>query len=86
MKIWKYVLQMEDEQTIKMPKGAKVLSVQMQNDEICVWALVDPAAELENKAFWIIGTGNPFYLDMNFAKYIGTVQQLGGRLVWHIFE
>jgi hypothetical protein len=37
---WKYVIGSEP---VSMPKGAEILSVQEQRDEICVWALVDPS-------------------------------------------
>lgn len=84
--IWKYPLAIADEiQEIDMPIGAKILTVQIQRGVACMWALVDPEAEKTKRAFKIIGTGHPIKVDVTL-DYIGTVQQLGGTLVWHVFE
>ena len=85
--IWKYQLEITDSQTIKMPKGAEILSVQTQNQEVCLWALVVPNNEKEDRYIEIFGTGHNVYCDMGIdRKFIGTAQTLDGRLVWHIFE
>jgi hypothetical protein len=81
MTIWKYSLTLLDEQQIQIPEGAKILSVQIQNDEICIWALVDTERPKETRSIGIIGTGNPCWCP-NW-NYIGTVQQ--DAFVWHIF-
>jgi len=80
--IWKFKL--DPECTIDMPKGAQVLSVREQGEDICLWALVDPHAEKEQRRFVGFGTGHdvPGY-PMNF---IGTAHLHGGSLVFHIFE
>lgn len=82
--IWKYPLSVEDKQTIEMPSGARILCVQMQHHIPCLWVVVDTEAKTEKRCFVIIGTGyerNKIPLD-----YIGTVQDLGGFLVLHVFE
>lgn len=87
-KIFKYPLDIIDEQTIKMPTYAKILTVQIQNDAICLWALVEDWQQPEDRKIRIIGTGHP--IDEANLEYIGTIQQFvnisNGSLVWHVFE
>lgn len=82
--IWKFPLETTDIQGIEMPMGADILSVQVQNKSICLWALCDPSAEKKKRYFLIFGTGNPVP-DAN-QKFIGTVQMISGELVFHVFE
>lgn len=74
-------------QSILMPKGAEILTVQTQNGIPCIWALVDIEAEKEPRVFDIFGTGHPVTFDMGVErKYINTFQLKGGALVFHLFE
>ena len=66
-----------------MPRGAEVLTVQMQREVLCVWAVVDPDAEKEQRKFIVYGTGHEY--DSIKGEYVGTVQIHGGDLVWHVF-
>lgn len=68
---------------VDMPKGAKILSLQMQNGKPIIWAIVDPLAEIEKKIFIHCTTGPTS--DQPYEKYIGTYQEDSG-LVYHIFE
>jgi hypothetical protein len=83
-RIWKFVLRITDEQHIEMPMGPEFLAVQFQGGQLCLWALVEPENALHPHRFYIVGTGNPMPDD--FGLYIGTVQQPGLPLVWHVFE
>ena len=90
--IWKYST-VEDgfrtTFTIKLPKGAEILSVQtdQKDNRPCIWALVDPEAESEDRHFELFGTGHDIYCDIGIErKYIGTYQYQGGAFVGHIFE
>lgn len=83
--IWKYELETLDLFGLDMPRGAEVLTVQMQKGKPCLWAVVDTGNDKENRTFAIHGTGH----DVNNAdskKYIGTYQLMGGDLVFHMFE
>lgn len=80
--IWKYEL--EGSCSIKMPTGAEVLSVQVQRDVICLWALVDPEAEGEARRFLIHGTGHSVP-DVPL-RFLGTTMFGQGALVFHVFE
>lgn len=44
-KIYKYAIEITDDQDIVMPVGAKILTVQNQNGVPCIWAMVDPNSE-----------------------------------------
>ncbi len=79
--IWKYKV----ENIIEMPKGAEILSVQIQNVEMfnaCIWAKVSSENKLEKRQFLVVGTGHTF--DDTDMVYIGTYQD--GPFVWHLFE
>jgi hypothetical protein len=84
--IWKYELKIDDLQNVIMPVGAEILSVQMQNETPCLWALVNPD-EKDTDARYIetFGTGHPVAYDMGGTReFIGTYQTRG--LVFHVFE
>ena len=86
MRIYKYPLKITDIQTVRMPKGAKILSVQEQHGKVCVWALVDPDERIVDKTILIIGTGNPIDdIDLDDYYFLNTVQSGGEPLIWHVF-
>ena len=80
--IYKYPLEITDEQTVSMPIGAQVLSAQMQGNNLCIWALVDSDNFNCDRRVRIFGTGNTVVLDDNW-KFVGSVQER--IFVWHIF-
>lgn len=84
--IWKYQLVAESVK-IEMPIGAEILTVQIQDGIACLWALVDPNADKEERIIEVFGTGHPVPYDMGVSrKYIATFQLNGGTLVYHAFE
>lgn len=95
--IHKYQVAVEDEQRVRMPKGARILDVQAQGPFPCIWAIVDTEAELEERRFAVRGTGHELDDELatatigtsggnGHARYIGTFQLHGGNLVFHLFE
>ena len=85
--IWKFKLDVVDEQTIEVPKGAVPLCVQIQKcfNIPFIWVLVNPAeTEKENIEIITKGTGHVF--DDERCKYIGTYQTLNGNLIFHVFK
>jgi hypothetical protein len=85
--IWKFPLEIADEQFIKMPSGAKILCCQMQDEIPCLWAIVDPTTTAaEQRIIRIIPTGGPVdvFAGQQTLRYIGTVQER--VFVWHVFE
>ncbi len=83
--IWKYNLDITDIQTIEMPVDGKILSIQTQLGNICMWVEVNSSAPTTKRTFCVFGTGHemPLYDRMT---YLGTAQTANGKLVWHVFE
>jgi len=78
--IYKYELRSQDA-SMKLPKGAEILSVAIQDGRPMMWALVDPENVLEDRFISTVGTG--WELEDNM-KYICTY--MDGYFVWHVFE
>lgn len=84
--IWKYVLQPQN-LTIKIPKGATILTAREQNNEICIWAEVNPANMQKDYSFEIFGTGDKIITD-NIGierQYVGTAFINDGKFVFHVY-
>jgi len=90
MKIFKYPLELTEEQTITLPEPAWILSVINQYGKLVLYAV----AELKNneinlltvhsKTIKIVGTGEEFP-DIDIYEFINTVSMDDGRLIWHVF-
>lgn len=64
--------------------GAEVLAVQIQGVDTYFWVLHDnKETKLQERNFKKVATGQLFE---DNCKYVGTVQELSGALVWHYFE
>lgn len=86
--IYKYPLPCMDTFFADLPKGAEILTVQVQNGTAAFWAICDLLAEKEFRKFEVVGTGHELR-DLNRSadrKYIGTFQLYGGGFVGHLFE
>lgn len=82
--VWKFPVPVGDHIEIIMPTGARVLTVQAQNDEPHIWAMCNPLAPLEPRRFQVLATGENTYSDL--GPFVGTFQLNGGALVFHLFE
>ena len=82
--IWKFQLEITDNQSVSIPSGYELLAVQTQNETPCLWALVNPKNKEENLKIRIIGTGHPIEKSFN-GKYLGTFQVFGGGGIFHVF-
>ncbi len=72
---------------IPLPPGwlSRALTVQLHNDCITMWVLLDTSLETVPREFAVVGTGEE--LDERYYErhsYVGTVQVRS--LVWHVFE
>ena len=81
--IWKYPIKI-GERIIEMPKGAKILCVKEQFEQICLWVEVYPANKKEKRHFIVYGTGH--IINDTAQIYLGSVKLLGGALIYHIYE
>ena len=83
--IWKFPIETEDEQVINVPVGAEFLSVQVQHNQPCIWAKVDPQENvIVREKVVIVGTGHPAK-HTNGMMFLGTYQLAGGNFVGHVF-
>jgi len=80
----KYELEITTRQTIKMPYDPEILYLGIENEKICLWALVDPGHKPENINIEIYGTGNPINSEIDIDNHLGTVQL--NKVVLHVFE
>lgn len=89
MVVYKYPIPLEEKFAIKMPRGAKLLHVEVQryvspdSYAVMLWALVDTAEPIVERAFRLVGTGHEFF---EACEHVGTVQLYGGTLVLHLFD
>jgi hypothetical protein len=81
--IWKWPLY-PGRTELSMPIDAQLLTVQMQGDTPCLWALVDDHLPKVSRAFEIYGTGQR--VPENHGQYVATFQMNDGALVFHVFE
>lgn len=88
--IWKYLVEPDDvNQVYGMPAGALILSFGLDgNDQLCFWAKVNDAAQLEDHVVACVGTGweldHVFGAKDRYACFIGSVTH--GSYVWHLID
>lgn len=80
--IYKYQIEIADGQLIRMPKGATILTVQLQDGKPYLWAKIETGNPNVVRSINMFGTGNP--ISDAPLDYIGTIQLNG--FVWHVFE
>ena len=77
-KIFKYPIEITDEQALILPLGAKILSAIVQRDELVVYALVEPIVEFKKHVeIRIVGTGHDVTFDLQKFKFLNTISTLG---------
>jgi len=71
---------------ITVPLNAWFVSFGQQNDDLFVWAVIDPETQEEEIArLLVVGTGHEFsYRDC--GRFLGTAHLFGGSVVVHCFE
>ena len=85
MTIYKYPITITDLQIVLLPLNSTILTIQMQGNTLCLWAEVEETnTDTEERIIELIGTGHK--MSNILRNYIGTVQQFGGGLIWHIYE
>lgn len=81
-KIYKYPLCITSTTIIDGPI-TNPLTIQKQNDRLCLWAVVDDSLPSRKIEVHCVGTGIPFPSNMDNVIYISTVQVGAG--VFHYF-
>lgn len=89
--VWKYVIPSYGPCIfdLNLPEGAKILSLQLQHGEPCMWALVEKNESSNIKRSFIKvatgeGIGDFYEVDEKKMNFIGTYQQINN--VRHVFE
>jgi hypothetical protein len=87
--IWKYVLEIKEEQVIELPKGSEILTIQEHQEQLGVlnmWVKINTESitEKENRVICIIPTG--IIIKEDKLQYICTIQMMRSESVLHIFE
>jgi hypothetical protein len=82
--IYKYQLPFNGQNAINMPKNAQILSCQLQDNVVTVWALVDVEQGFVTNDFLVVGTGQKLPDWIVSFTFLNTVQLLNG-LVFHVF-
>lgn len=82
--VWKYILDPINP-VVSVPKGTEILHIDSQNNDLCIWALVDIDEPDDCKrSFLVVGTGHS--MPSCELKFIGTALLHNGSLVLHVFE
>ena len=82
--IWKHPIEITDIQSVPMPAGSRLLSVQQQHGEWQGWFEVPNtlAPDAQFRVF-VLGTGNPITMDI--GRYVCTAQDSKLGAVWHFY-
>jgi hypothetical protein len=85
--IWKYAL-MPGTETHEMPKGARIVHVAGQGDEMCVWVECHPAAPTVERRLTVVPTGAevPHSPSPRGWSHVGTGMLYQGGLVFHVYD
>lgn len=67
---------------VQIPRGAKVLTANVQDRQFYIWAEVDTDQVLEHRTFVVYGTGHKMTDDAHC--YIATIFE--DPFVWHVYE
>lgn len=80
--IYKYPIEITDEQEIQIPFGATVIHAGLDPQGTpCVWAMVETRNSPEPVSIFVVGTGNslPFVPESHVGSFVQ------GQFVWHVF-
>ena len=84
-RIFKFSLEVTDEQWIPLQKGADLLCVQAQNGKPVLYATIDDEeSQIERVQILTHGTGH--LTSGNIGQYLGTYQLRDGEFVGHCFK
>lgn len=83
--IYKYKLDLAPIQSLELPKGSEILTLNVVNEDPYVWVLInDINAEKEIINFQTIGTGHEANVNQE-SEYLGTYFLNNGSFVAHVF-
>ncbi len=89
--VYKYPIPIMDDFEIKIHRVIKILHVDVQDEQPCIWALVESDSPLSFRQFSLRGTGHSCDgleltgLQKN-CDYVGTFIMQNGAFVFHLFD
>ena len=81
MTVWKYLLHVASQQFIDIPIDAKPVLLDTQDNQICLWAELDPTQEKTQRKIFCVSTGGNVPEN---TTHIGSVV-LPDTTVWHYY-
>lgn len=86
MKIFKYKMFHDSRQLIQLPEGFRILSVQTQREQACLWVLVN-GKETKRVMHELLtfSTGEEIQINQDDYEFLGSLQYGNGLLVFHTF-
>lgn len=84
MVIWKFKIELQEQQVVLMKKGSQILCAKAQGEDICIWVLCDETAPAEERRIGVYGTGHEITGDP--GKYVDTLMLHNGFFVFHVFD
>lgn len=88
MIIYKYKLHQHGIEDVAVPRMARILSVQFQDDELVMWAMVRSGQneKIESLRIGVFYTGEELPAGMEQMKYLGTAQRSADGIIVHVFN
>lgn len=82
--VYKFIINVDNPE-LWIHEKSKVLKVDFQGDDLCLWAEVDTENNMVVRNFHVFGTGQkiPYNMGVDF-EYVDTA--FIGNLVFHIYE
>jgi hypothetical protein len=95
-RVWRFELEIADEQQLVLPRMSKILKFAMDCTETKISVWVQHSAEAddgwdqdpvryETRSFRVVGTGHPIP-DWERLQHHDTLVANGGSLIWHVYE
>lgn len=90
--IYKYEIPMVERFTLRIPKDARFLTIQINNGKPCMWfdfPIQEQNLGAVTREFQIVGTGEGYECDeLDHMWYLGTFQRSNGfaTFVFHVYE
>jgi hypothetical protein len=78
--IYKYRIPVISEVLVRMPEGARILNVGLQNEQAHMWVEVNLNGKMEDYFFRWVATGEQY----DRGEYVGTLHT--PPFVWHLFR
>lgn len=89
--IFKYPLELAQYQIIECLWPAEILSVKVQNGQLCTWVQVDTECVLpkfypRDREFMILGTGQEIPSEVEMQNWTFMDSIIDGSYVWHVYH